>query len=101
MSCEVKKKEQVWEFNILNGNTGIMQITDPLLDTEARAEQRAMSEFLKNSYANNAFRFNTSRTALALNQIINIDGVPYLVKSLSYGIDEKKISVNVGVLRYD
>lgn len=101
MSCEVKKKEQVWEFNILNGNTGVMQITDPLLDTEARAEQRAMSEFLKNSYANNAFSFRTSRTDLELNQTINLDGVPYLVKSLSYSIDNKKISTTVGVLRYD
>ena len=101
MACEANKENQVWSFEILNGNTGTMTITDPLLDTEQRAEQRAMSEFLKNSYANNGFTFRTYRTDIELNDTLNIAGVPYLVKSVSYAADSKKITANVKVLRYD
>lgn len=90
-----------WSFEIQNGNTGIMTVVDPLLDNIDRARARALSEFLKNSYANNSMSFTTWLTTLYQNEVIEVGGMPYLVKSVGYSGDMVKIIITVGITRYD
>ncbi len=89
-----------WKFQIENGNTGEMNISDPLLESEALAQERAMSEFLKNSYKLNEVRFSTHLTNLVKNQVINIYGLPYLVKSISTVVTSLSIKTNIRAVRY-
>ena len=101
MSCDVKKQNQIWRFEIDRPNTGEMTIIDPLLDGEARAKQRAESEFLKNAYISKVIQFRTYRTDLELNQIVNIAGVPFLIKNLSFVEETDKIVATVTAKRYE
>ena len=90
-----------FKFQITNGNIGEKVISDPLLDSYARAEERAMSEFLKTSYKTREVRFTTWRTDLTKNMIINIKGLPYIVKSLSTIITGTSIKTTVRAVRYE
>ncbi len=102
MACTVDPTlSKVWRFEVNNGNSGEMSVQDPLLDTEDRSRERAMSEILKNGYANNSFQFRTYRTDLVINQIVNIYGVPYLVKNIATAIDDTKMVSSITVKRYD
>ena len=101
MSCDVKKQEQIWRFEIDRPNTGEMTITDPLLDSEARARQRAESEFLENAYIPKQFSFRTYRTDLNLRDEIMIAGISYKIMNMTFTEDENKIVTTVSVKRYD
>ena len=101
MGCTQDVLAKNWKFIIENGNIGVMSVTDPLLDTEERARERAYSEILKNGYASNSVSFSTFITSLNLNDVVEVGGVPYLIKSISYNGDSKKIIVNIGAVRYD
>jgi hypothetical protein len=89
-----------WTFQINNGNTGETNISDPLLDTEERAAERAKSEFLKNSYSLHEVRFKTYITNLKLNQIVRIKGVPYIVKNIDITVDNQH-KADVRAVRYE
>jgi len=91
----------IYRFELPTGNSGVLTVSDELLDTESRAEERALSEFLKNSYSHNNIVFHTYRTDLKLNNVINVKGLPYLVKSLTTTIGAAKLVVTVGAKRYD
>lgn len=90
-----------FKFQITNGNTGEKVISDPLIDSYAIAEERAKSEFLKSSYKMREVRFSTWRTDIIKNMIINVRGLPYLVKSLSTLTDNKSIKTTVRAVRYE
>ena len=90
-----------WKFQIDNGNVGEKTISDVLLDTEALAQERAKSEFLKNSYKLNEVTFSTYRTDFAKNDTINVYGIPYLVKSITTSIDKVAIKTKIKAIRYD
>lgn len=90
-----------WKFNITNGNTGEIIISDPLLDTLTAATQRANSEFLKNAYKLKEINFTTWRTDLVKNMVINVRGLPYLVKSLRTVVNETSIKTAVRGVRYE
>ncbi len=90
-----------WEFDIGNNNTAKMVVTDPLLDTKERAEERAMAEFLKNSFAINSISFTTSRDDLILNQTIKVGGLNYIIKSIGNAVDDVQIGISVNCERYD
>lgn len=90
-----------WKFNIDNGNTGELTVTDALLDTVAAATQRAKSEFLKNAYKLKEINFTTHRTDISKNMIINVKGLPYLVKSMSTVITATAIKTKVRGVRYE
>lgn len=87
-------------FQIANGNTEELTISDPLLDYDEAAEERAKSEFLKNSYELREVRFKTYRTDFFINQTIRVGGLPYLVKGIAIGIDSKKITSSIRAVRY-
>jgi hypothetical protein len=89
-----------WNFQINNGNTGETNISDPLLDTEERAEERAKSEFLKNSYSLHEIRFKTYITNLKLNQIVRIKGVPYIIKNIDITVDNQH-KADIRAVRYE
>lgn len=99
------KQEEVpaleWKFNITNGNEGELTISDVLLDTEALATERALSEFLKNSYKTNEIRFTTHLTTFTLNMLINVYGILYIVKSIGTVINELSIKTQVRAIRYE
>ena len=90
-----------FKFQIGNGNVGEKTISDVLLDTYALAEERAKSEFLKNSYELNTITFTTHLTNLTNNQTINVYGIPYIIKSLHYTINAVSIKATVKAVRYD
>jgi len=90
-----------WKFQISNGNTGEMVVSDPLLDTIEAATERAKSEFLNNSYKLKEVRFSTYRTDFTKNQVINIEGLPYLVKSIGTQIDATTIKTTIRAVRYE
>ncbi len=90
-----------WKFQISNGNTGEMVVSDPLLDTEERAEERAKSEFLKNSYKLKEVRFGTYRTDILKNQIINVRGLPYIAKSIVVNTNMVSIKNTIRAVRYE
>ena len=89
-----------WKFQIENGNTGSMIISDPLLDSLALATERSNSEFLKNSYKIKEVKFTTYRTDITKNMTINVGGLPYLVKSIHTSIDSKSVKTTVRAIRY-
>jgi len=102
MSCNTDLQfSKIWKYQLDNGNTGKMVISDPLLDTEPRARERAMSEFLKNGYALIVISFKTYRTDLVLDETINVGGVLYLIKRMSYNIDAIKIVTTIKAVRYE
>lgn len=90
-----------WKFQITNGNTGEKTIVDPLIETEVIANERAKSEFLKNSYKLNEISFSTYRTDLAKNMEISVYGMTYLVKSISATTNAVSIKTRIRAVRYD
>lgn len=90
-----------WKFQISNGNTGELVISDALLDTEELATERVKSEFLKNSYKLNEIRFTTPLTNFVKNQVINIYGIPYIIKSIGTEINETSIKTSIRAVRYE
>ena len=92
---------QEWLFQISNGNTGKLVISDPLLDTTASATERAKSEFLKNSYKVRSVTFSTYRTDIEKNMTINVRGLPYLVKSIGTSINQTSIKTLIKAIRYE
>lgn len=101
MSCSDSSTARQWSFSIDNGNIGEMSIVDPLLDTEARAEERANSEFLKNGYTPTQITFQTYLTNLLLNQIIIVGGTAYMIKTISIMTDKVKTVNTITAVRYD
>ncbi len=89
------------KFQIPNGNTGEVVISDPLLDSDERAEERAMSEFLKKSYSLRVVRFETHLSNFTKNQTINIWGLAYLVKGINTSISKVSIKTNIRAIRYE
>lgn len=90
-----------WKFSIDNGNTEELSITDALLDTEAAATQRAKSEFLKNAYRLKEISFVTHRTDIVKNMIINVKGLPYLVKSIGTSVSATVVKTSIRGVRYE
>jgi len=90
----------IWRFILQSENTASMTVMDPLLNTRERAEERARAEFIRNSYPQRVTRFSTYLTDLRINDTISINGVPWLVKSLVYDVDDKSIVTTVEVHRY-
>jgi len=90
-----------YKFQISNGNTGEVIISDPLLDTFALAQERAKSEFLKQSYELGEVRFSTYLTDFVLNQVIKVKGLNYLIKGLTTTVTKTAIKTNVRAIRYN
>lgn len=96
-----KTESKEWRYQIANGNTAEITISDPLLDTEAAARERAMSEFLKNSYRLREISFKTHLSSIGALDIINVRGLPYIVKSITVSGDKTKIVFTVKAVRYE
>ncbi len=105
MSCTNVENENktnlIWTFDIHNNNTGIMNISSPLLNTEARAEEAAMAAFLKNSFAINPVDFSTWVTDHFLNKVIKVGGLSYIIKSINTAGDDTKTVASISGERYD
>lgn len=101
MICNVKPEVQIWRFEIDKPNTGEMSITDPLLDTQDRSQQRAESIFLENAYITKQFTFRTYRTDLSLRQEVSIAGIWYKIINLTFNADKNKIITTVTIKRYE
>ncbi len=90
-----------FSFEIARDLTGTLYISDALLDTEIRAEERASSAFLDNSFISIQMTLQTYLTDIALNEIVNIAGLPYFVSSIVTAGDSVKIISSIGVTRYE
>jgi len=90
-----------WKFTLENGQDGTMTVSDQLLDHEVVAEERAMSEFLKNGYKTREIKFSTYRTDLRKNDCIVVRGVNYLIKGKTTAISKTSIVTTVRAVRYD
>lgn len=95
------KGNVTWEFSMDNGSTGIITVSDPLLDTEAAATERAKSEFLKNGYKHRDISFSTHRDDLVLNDVIIVKGLPYLVKSIDAADNSVSTLFKIKAKRYE
>ena len=100
MGCVIEKEKQAWRFKLQGENTGEATISDPLLDTIDKARERAESEFLKRGYAQISTSFKTYRSDLRINDAIKINGVQWLVKSISSSVDTATTVFTAGVKRY-
>ena len=49
----------MWIFQLATENEGELNIVDPLLDTEEKAKERAISDFVNNSYVKSEIAFRT------------------------------------------
>lgn len=90
-----------WQFDLANGNEGKAIISDILLNTQAIAEERARSEFLQRGYRLKTISFNTHRTDFALNDVINILGMPYLIKNIQVSINSISMISTIKGVRYE
>lgn len=90
-----------WKFQLDNGNTGVKIISEPLLDTEALAQERAKSEFLKNGHKIKEITFTTHLQTIQKNDTINVYGLPYLVKDITTTIDEVEMKSRIRAVRYE
>ena len=90
-----------WRFNLANGNTGTLTVSDVLLDTEESARERALSEFLRNGYQLKVVRFSTYRTDFKKNSTIKIQGLNYLVKDIAIAVIDKSLVAKVRAVRYE
>ena len=90
-----------WKFILDVGGDETVTVTDPLLDSEALAEERALSEFLKNGYKLREVSFKTYRTDIRKNDAITVRGVVYLVKSKSTAVDAVKLVTTIKAVRYE
>ena len=75
-----------WEFNIDDGGDDTVRVVNEFLNTEERATERAEAEMLEVAYQKKEISFTTTRTDLILNNIYNISGIPYIIKSIEYNI---------------
>lgn len=101
ISEETDKEILEFEFLLENGKSGITTVSSPLLDTEARAEARATSEFLQKAYKKKQVQFKTFRTDIKLNEIILIEGLKYILKSSTTQVTEKSVISTITALRYE
>ncbi len=92
--------DRLWTFEIDRDLTGTLKIKDDLLSTEDKAKERAMSEMLENSYIKKEINFKTYLTDISINDVINVSGQPFLVKSISASVG-KNIELGIGAVRYD
>ncbi len=88
-------------FEIDRDNTGTLKVSDDLLMSEDQAKERALSEMLKNSYVTKRKQFRTYRTDININDVINVKGLPFLVKQLGASFGSKDIVVSVSAQRYE
>lgn len=90
-----------YEFVIENGNTGILSISDPLLDTYERDEARALSEMLRNSYMLRTVGYKRPQSKGRLNNIAEVEGLPYITKDITIDIEEVVMSFDTKGVRYE
>ncbi len=103
MVCDSNRliEAQTWTYEIEKDNSGIVNINDPLLNTDASTKERAMSEFLKNAYVPKVITFGTYLIDLKINDVINVRGLPYLVKSLVTSLIGNVVTTTVRAQRYE
>ena len=91
-----------WTFQLFtSAEYTEVEIIEKLLDTQSKAEERARSEFLKTGYKKKEIRFFTYRTDLEKNQVINVYGMPYLVKSMTFTQNKQSIKAEIRAVRYE
>lgn len=84
-----------------NGKTGEITISDPLLDNDAVALQRAKSEFLKHGYRQKVIEYTTHDLEYWVNMLINVDGKWYIVKNLTFTVQDGLSKTRVKAIRYE
>ena len=112
-STTVKTNHSLQQFSFSYGDSkGILNITEPLINTEGQATRRAMSEFIKHAMKTQSVTFTTFFTDLHINDIIALK-VPekriprelnkdrFIVKKVTHNIDTDAITTTLEVERYD
>lgn len=88
-------------YHLDGGNEREMTISDPLLDNDAAAEQRAKAEFLKNGYKLRPITFTTHLTDVLINDIVNVRGLPYVAKSINVTYNGYGFESRIKAVRYE
>ncbi len=101
MNCNIIPEEQTWTYEIEKPNTGIININDALLKTDASTEERARSEFLKNAYIPKEVSFETYLVDLNVNDVINLGGLPYLIKNITMIFQANILKSTIRAIRYE
>jgi len=74
--------------------------TNGLLNTEERAKERAMAEFLNLSYRAKRVTIKTPRTDIILNGVYKIGGIPYIAKDIQTSVGASLLNT-ITFERYD
>ena len=90
-----------WEFRLNNGQNGVKEITDPLIDTEEIAHQRANAEFLAGGYLKRKLSLKTHRTDLKIGDIIIVNGLAYRILSVAVRYNGISLVSEINGVRYD
>lgn len=90
----------IWEFEYNNGYSGVVTVSSDLLDTEERARQRAIAEFVNGGTKQRRIEFRTYRTDLRVGDIVRIDGAAYRVSSVVLKVSDKSMIATVQGVSY-
>lgn len=90
----------IWQFDYPNGLEGKITVVSDLLDTEERAKQRAIAEFIIGGTEKNYIEFDTYRTDLKVGQVVRVEGQKYRVVSILTKTDQKTMISIIRGVRY-
>ncbi len=100
-SNRVEENILSWTFVLESGNNKETTIIEPMISTAEQAEQRALSEFLKQAYMNRGCSIDTYITDIGLNDDITVGGIPYLIKDILIKETPASIKVTLSGVRYE
>lgn len=90
----------VYEFVFQNNQKGVITVSSDLLDTEARAKQRAIAEFIVGGVEKKEILFSTYRTNINVGDFIVMAGVTYRVMTKMLKVTQKSMITTIQGVSY-
>ena len=91
----------IWQYFLNNNQTGKKEISDPLIDSEEIASQRANAEFLDGGYLKRYLKLVTHRTDVVVGDVVRVEGFCYLVTSASVRYTAGAVVCDIEGVRYE
>ena len=91
----------MFKFDLLNGSDKEVVIYGDFFDDEAVAKERAIAEFVENSFVAKQVTFNTYLTNIYVGMHIEYLGLIYKVVDVGIAVDKVKIISTVTGARYE
>jgi hypothetical protein len=88
-------------FQLRNGSEKRLTVTNPYYTNEDVMKQKATELLLKQGYTQRWISFTTTVSGLRINDIVEVGGVDYKIKSIVTSIDEKTTLFRIDAVKYD